>query len=286
LYRSKFPPPPPPPGTPRPPKPPRLRRYPNGVTPENAAECRTFIALHEAVFARIEKSSAVPRSIAASLLFVETRLGRSPGKHKVLYALASMAAARDPSRLGPWMEKLNHPEKHLDWIGETMRKRSDWAYTEFVAFLTYVRANNIDPLSVMGSIYGAMGMCQFIPSNIPIFAVDGDNDGVIDLYQIDDAVASLSNYLVRHGWKPDSDRKAQFAALRRYNHEDVYANTILCLADLVRGEAGGQVFSGKKAPAKKPAGKTPAKQAPKTPTKKTPAQKTPDKQAPGKSARP
>jgi len=238
--------------------------YPKVVTPENAAECRDFIAQHEAAFARAETLYQVPRSIAAALLFVETRLGRSLGKQNALYTLASMAASRDPGQLGLWLEKLDLSESRLDWIGETMRKRSDWAYKELVALLAYVRANNIDPLTVPGSIYGAMGICQFMPSNIPLFAVDGNGDGVIDLFQIDDAVASLSNYLVQNGWKPNADRKTQFEALKRYNRLNIYANTILCLADLVRGEPMGRPLlpGGKKTLTQQPAGKkTPAKPA-------------------------
>jgi len=272
LYRIAFP-------TPTHPavRHPKLRLYPNVVTLENAAACRAFIAEHEAAFVRAETLYQVPRSIAAALLFVETRLGSAPGKQSVLHTLASMAASREPAQLGPWLEKLEQHEARLDWIAETMRKRSDWAYRELVAFLTYVRANNIDPLTVPGSIYGAMGICQFMPSNIAIFAVDGNDDGRIDLFQVDDAVASLSNYLVRNGWKPQSDRKIWFAALRRYNRVDIYANTILCLADLVRGEPVGQLVAsgGKKTPAQKPGKKSPARKAP-------PAKPSADK-IPGKS---
>lgn len=281
LYRNQFPsqPSPSPPGTPPPAKSPPVYVYPNVVTPENAAECRDFIARHETAFVRAEQRYLVPRSIAAALLFVETRLGRSLGKHNVLHTLASMAAARDPGQLGDWLEKLDRPEARLDWIGETMLKRSDWAYRELVAFLTYVRTNNIDPLTVPGSVYGAMGICQFMPSNISLFAVDGNDNGLIDLFEVDDAVASLSNYLIQNGWKPNADRETQFTALKRYNRLNIYANTILCLADLVRGEPVGQPVlpAGQKKPVKKPAGK-------KTPDRKTAAAKASPKKTPATGA--
>ena len=55
----------------------------------------------------------------------------------------------------------------------------------------------------------------------------------VDLFTVPDAVASLSNYLARHGWKAGLSRERQHALLMRYNHSTVYANTIMALADRV-----------------------------------------------------
>ena len=79
-----------------------------------------------------------------------------------------------------------------------------------------------------------MGLCQFMPSNISRYGVDGNADGVIDLFTVDDAVASLSNYLRRNGWKSGLSISQQTRVLRSYNAMDIYAHTILALARTIR----------------------------------------------------
>ncbi|MDR1856667.1 MAG: lytic murein transglycosylase [Desulfovibrio sp.] len=211
--------------------------YPNVVLPESAARCREYIAANKAAFDETERRFGVPPDIVSSLLYVETRLGTALGTRLVLYTLASMAVTRQADQLGTWLNGLDIGDDRRPWLSEVLKKRSDWAYKELKTFLDYCRANNIDPLTVPGSFYGALGICQFMPSSIAGYAADGNGDGVIDLFDPDDAVASVGRYLSLNGWTPNGGRKEWHAALKRYNHEDRYANTILALADLVRGDA-------------------------------------------------
>ena len=60
---------------------------------------------------------------------------------------------------------------------------------------------------------------------------------------------SLSHYLARHGWKPGISRAQQHKCLMAYNHAAIYANTILALSDMVKGEPSPEK------PAAKPAAK-------------------------------
>ncbi len=225
-----------PPADPSAPRVPRPIFYKNVVTDENAAKCREFISANEEYFAASEARFGVPREIAAALLFVETRLGSSLGSQPAAFTLASMAYSRVPQNIDQWFGELPGYEEHLDWMVEIMPRRADWAYKELRALLTHARANRLDPLSMPGSIYGAIGMCQFMPSNLTAYAADGNGDGVIDLFTLPDALASLSNYLVKHGWKPDISRETQHAILKRYNNADIYANTIIALSDKVAGK--------------------------------------------------
>ena len=237
VYRVRFIRPPPDPGAP--PQPPsRKKVYPGVVTEANAQRCRDFLAAYPEYFARAEKLHGIPPEILVSLLFVETRLGTAiGGGANALYTLASMAVSKKPEQIPLWLAKL--PEDHaqrLDWIEDLMQKRSEWAYKELKALVAYVRKYRLDMTAIPGSYYGAIGYGQFMPTNIEPYGVDGDGDGVIDLFTMSDAIASTANYLAKHGWKPGLNREARHKVLRTYNRVDIYPNTILALADLVKKE--------------------------------------------------
>ena len=55
-----------------------------------------------------------------------------------------------------------------------------------------------------GSYAGAMGAPQFISSSYRAYAVDGDGDGRVDLWNSwPDVVSSVANYFSVHGWETD-----------------------------------------------------------------------------------
>ncbi len=230
------------PGTARPAPP----VYPGVITPESVSLCRTYLETHKAAFDGAEARYGVPREIAVALLYVETRLGAFLGKEKAFTTLAGMAASTDPGHIPQYLEKLPGAETRTAWIQDKMRQRSDWAYKELAAFIRHTRAGKLDPLSMPGSIYGAVGLCQFMPSNIAPYGADGDGDGVINLFVPADAAASLSKYLVRHGWKSDAPRAKRHAVLKTYNRLNIYAETILRLAEAVARPEGDQPSNGKK----------------------------------------
>ena len=208
--------------------------YRGFVTDANARRCRAFINDHARTFQAAREKYGVPAEVAAALLFVETRLGEYLGEHNAFIVLASMAAARDPQSIPDWLSSLPGVEKRMDWVGRNMRERADRAYSELHALLIYCLENGVDPFEIPSSVYGAFGLCQFMPSNLPRFAVDGDGDGIIDLFAPEDAVASLGNYLAKHGWKTGLSVAESIKVLRRYNNSATYANTILALARLIR----------------------------------------------------
>lgn len=229
LYKKRFYPAPPPKKT---------DYYPGVVTEANANRCLAYVRQHSQAFANAETKYGVPREIAVALLFVETRLGTVLGDvpDNAFYTLASMAVSRTPSDISAWLPKMRQAKKHMQWIANAMSARSEWAYKEFRALIVYMVENNVLPEELPGSIYGAVGLCQFMPSNISIYGEDGDNDGRIDLFTIADATMSLAKYLAKHGWSHGVTRERQHALLMKYNHSQVYANTILALSDLVRAK--------------------------------------------------
>lgn len=222
--------------------------YKGVVTEANARLCRDYIKEHETAFLQAQARYGVPPSIASALLFVETRLGKvlADVPENAFYILASMAVSDDISFISEWLPKLPGYAKHIDWLNENLRKRSQWAYLEVQALIKHMIRDKIPPSRLPSSIYGAVGLCQFMPSNISAYGADGDGDGAVDLFNPPDAIASLACYLAKHGWKAGIDRAQRHKLLMTYNHSQVYANTILALSDLVEGRAPAKaVTSGK-----------------------------------------
>ncbi len=213
-----------------------IRYYKGVVTKDNALKCIKFIEDNRIAFESAERKYSVPSHIAVSLLFVETRLGTvlADVPDNAFFTLASMAVSTEPSSIKNWLNKLKNYDRHIDWIKSTMLKRANWAYNEVKALVEYMIKNNIDPSNMPSSIYGAVGLCQFMPSNIFIYGEDANGDGRIDLFNVQDAVASLSKYLFMHDWRASSTPVQQHKLLMTYNHSKIYANTILALGDLVR----------------------------------------------------
>ncbi len=129
--------------------------------------------------------------------------------------------------------KLNLTQAQKNYLQEKIKVKADWAYNELKALLRYAIKNNIDINTVPSSIYGAIGYGQFMPSNIPLYGIDANKDGKIDLFDPPDAILSVAKFLHTQGWKHRNiDFNKQVKVIKRYNHSTAYANTILALAKL------------------------------------------------------
>ena len=264
--------------------------YKNMLKPEIVLRCKGYLEQHAKAFALMEKQYGVPKEIVASLLMVETRHGAFLGKNSAFWSLACMAAADTPERVEAVFPELPlpmTPDKE-GWLKKILQERSAWAQKELLALIVYSKANGLDPLAMPGSVYGAIGICQFMPSNLSPFAVDGNMDGVISLFEPVDAIFSVGNYLKEHGWVgadfKEKDRDGHHASLKRYNKSNVYANTILALADAIVAPPEDADAAGAAVAAKPGDGKTVAKKAPVEKAKKTSAT-APKKQGAKKTAK-
>jgi len=199
-------------------------------------KAKQYLNKHRQELEIIDETYGVEKEIIVAIMLVETRLGANTGSSPVLNTLSTMAALSDLEtrdlmwKKVPELRKGNR-EKYIKWS----KKKSEWAYNELKAFLRYTRDNDIDPARVRGSYAGALGIPQFMPSNIKRFAKDGDKDGNIDLFTHADAMASIANYLRHYGWKPGLDRDRQYKVILRYNYSRYYANTILDVAKELEG---------------------------------------------------
>lgn len=205
--------------------------YGQFTTPKSIRKAQKYQQTHAESLSQTELTYGVAKQIITAILLVETRLGERLGNSRVFNALSTMAALKDnQARQHLW--GLIPAERRLsrEQFEQKADKKSGWAYTELKALLKYTLAAGIDPTTIRGSYAGAMGICQFMPSNIGRLAADGNGDSRIDLFNHDDAIASVANYLRHHGWKSGQSYEKAYKVVRRYNNSRPYAETILTIA--------------------------------------------------------
>ena len=143
--------------------------------------------------ARAEAAYGVPAEIIVGIIGVETIYGRDTGRFRVVDTLATLAFA--------------YPET------PNQEARKAFFRSELANTLMLARERNSDPLDLLGSFAGAVGMPQFMPGNILKYGVDFDSDGRIDLRGSPaDAIGSVANFLVQHGWNAEHRGPPVFAA--------------------------------------------------------------------------
>lgn len=200
------------------------------LTQDGMDKCNAFLTKYSSAFDLAEKRHEVPREVIAALLYVETRLGVYVGKTKAFWSLASMAASTTPESIQEDLKVTILPEQE-EWLQEKLDEKARWAYREVKALLAHCERNNIDPRELVGSEYGAIGICQFMPTNLEAYTDDGDGDGIIDLFNPNDAILSTAKFLAVHNWAKAEDIAAQRKVIMRYNISSRYANTVLALAE-------------------------------------------------------
>ncbi len=94
-------------------------------------------------------------------------------------------------------------------------RRSDYFRQELLYALQILDQGHIQPAQMKGSWAGAMGQVQFMPSSFLNYAVDGNGDGRIDLWNTRiDYLSSAANYLVKSGWDEKYPPRASGDRLR------------------------------------------------------------------------
>jgi membrane-bound lytic murein transglycosylase B len=212
------------------------RRFRRGDSVAGARRCR---AAYDAEFGAAERRFGVPASVTAAILHVETHCGRNTGRRVVLEQLAALAAANDPDNVRWNLARHTAGVRaaHRPAVEARVRERARYLentfYPEVVALLQLADRQGIDPFAVRGSSAGAFGLPQFLPSSYLRFAVDGDGDGRISLYDPADAIASAANYLRGNGWSEGLSSAERRRVVWSYNHSDAYIDAVLWLADRI-----------------------------------------------------
>ena len=201
------------------------------------AQAHSYLRENTELLENISNQYCVPKEIIVSILLVETRLGDSLGVKRAFNTLASMALSTDLEIIRPYLPKKLINPRNEDFARTICRQKADWAYAELKALILYAYRSEFDPLTFPSSIYGAIGLCQFLPSNILSYGIDADNDGRIDLFTKADAFYSIANYLREHGWKYTMDKGSQREVILRYNKSSIYANTVLAVAQKLKNKS-------------------------------------------------
>lgn len=137
---------------------------------------------HANALARAEERFGVPAEIIVGILGVETIYGRNTGSFRVLDALTTLA--------------FDYPATPNRSARMTFFRR------ELENTFLLAREAGVDPFFLFGSFAGAIGWPQFMPGSVRKFAIDFDGDGKVDLRNSPvDAVGSIANFLVEHGWQ-------------------------------------------------------------------------------------
>jgi membrane-bound lytic murein transglycosylase B len=168
---------------------------------------RRVLKEHRIMLKSLEASYGVPREVLVAIYRVETNLGSNLGNYRVFNSLLTLTVM--------------------------VNRRSVWAAQELLDLLSLCNSNRINPFSIRGSPAGAFGLCQFVPSSYLAYGTDGNGDGVVDLFDFSDAMASTANYLRSNGWNSRDARK-QFRAIMAYNHCENYVKAVLSYSKQVK----------------------------------------------------
>ena len=145
-----------------------------------------FAKQHEEIINRVASEMGVPKKILLGILGVETYFGRIQGNYKVVDSLYTLATGYPP--------------------------RSKFFRSELINPFYLCREEGFSILDIKGSYAGAMGAPQFISSSYRNYAVDGNADGKVDLFNSwDDVLMSIGNYLK----KMDGKHQDQYTVVIR-----------------------------------------------------------------------
>jgi membrane-bound lytic murein transglycosylase B len=154
------------------------------ITRETLRRGVAFFESNRMLFEEVEQQFNIPPEIILSILRRETVFGVCVGDFYVMQRLTSLYMHTTRSR---------HRAFALEQLSAllSLAHEEEWS-TERL-------------LSLPGSSMGAFGYGNFIPSSRKNYAIDGNEDGVIDLFDPRDAISSIANYLVEKGWHGDKN---------------------------------------------------------------------------------
>lgn len=211
--------------------------YLHHLAPSSVDKCMDFYRVEGVRIARASKPYGIPPELIVAILKVESNFGSHKGSEPVFNVFWSLSIGDCPLVLE---EVLTEQGEALKEQRKRLLKRARWGRSQLLELVKLARSGAGDRLMWdEGSWAGAFGLPQFIPTSYTAYARDGDNDGSIDLHDIDDATASIAYYLKSNGWKKNIDYKRKKRVLMRYNISSHYAECVLALTDSIKRRGRG-----------------------------------------------
>ena len=123
---------------------------------------------------QVELEFKVEKELLLALMGIETNFGKYLGKMDIVSSLATLSFDK---------------------------RRSEFFTKELLILLKLVDNKIIEKELLYGSWAGAFGNFQFMPRTIRNYAIDFNNNKLIELKKTEDSFASAANYLKKIGWK-------------------------------------------------------------------------------------
>ncbi len=203
------------------------KKLPGNVDQKYIDLGRQFIKDRKDTFTLIEAEYHVPAEAITAILIIESKLGRDYERYHVFNAYLNLAACIDPDFLEGFIQRNRerYPGIDTDQTRMTAITKGEWALREIKEIVRLSDEIDMDPLEFKGSYAGAIGPAQFIPSSVINYFKDGNSDGIRDPFAMEDAIASIANYLNKSGWNEDETSRKN--AIWSYNHHSYYVKTVM-----------------------------------------------------------
>jgi len=196
-----------------------------------------FISSNRALLSAAEDRFGVSACVISSILLVETQFGRITGRELVINRLSRLAGVRDPENLKENFRILSGDDSTVTFeqVQDRAQYLEDTFLPEVIALITKSNKLGQEVFDFRGSRAGAMGIPQFLPGSYLRFGVDGSGNGAVSLFDMQDAVFSVANYLRHFGWRPGIDNDTKREAIWNYNRSDAYIDTVLRVSEMLSG---------------------------------------------------
>ncbi len=126
---------------------------------------------------KVENEFNVEKELLLALMGIETNFGKYLGKMDIVSSLATLSFDK---------------------------RRSEFFTAELLILLNLVDKKIIKKDILFGSWAGAFGNFQFMPRTIRNYAIDFNQNSIIELKKTEDSFASAANYLKMIGWKKNN----------------------------------------------------------------------------------
>ena len=207
-------------------------------SPKARTRTSAYLRAHRQSFKPAGTKYHVDPKVIASLIWVETKLGKTTGSFELPWVYYAMVLGAHPDFQKKMVERLSTkatPEQLKEAnltpdlaqlkVIDRCKNKAIWSIGELKAIQTIEHSRAFNPFKIRSSFAGAFGIPQFIPSTYLKHAVS-DFRKTPDLFKHSDSILSVANFLNSNGWN-DGTPDAQTKALFSYNRSKDYGAVIL-----------------------------------------------------------